>query len=38
LGGYIGAELGLGQNAIISFEVQATSGSHGMGGQFVWKF
>jgi hypothetical protein len=38
LGGYIGAELGLGQNAVISFEVQATSGSHGMGGQFVWKF
>ena len=38
LGGYIGAELGLGENALISFEVQATSGSHGMGGQFVWKF
>jgi hypothetical protein len=38
LGGYIGAELGLGQNAVISFEVQATSGSHGMGGQLVWKF
>lgn len=38
LGGYIGAELGLGENAIISYEVQATSGSYGMGGQFVWKF
>jgi hypothetical protein len=38
LGGYIGGELGLGQNAVISFEVQATSGSHGMGGQLVWKF
>jgi hypothetical protein len=38
LGGYIGAELGLGENAVISYEVQATSGSYGMGGQFVWKF
>ncbi|MGB2862279.1 MAG: hypothetical protein WBC05_03050 [Sedimentisphaerales bacterium] len=38
LGGYIGAELGLGQNAIISFEVQGTSGNYGMGGQLVWKF
>ena len=38
LGGYIGAELGLGRNAAISFEVQATNGSSGMGGQFVWKF
>ena len=38
LGGYIGAELKLGQNAVLSFEVQATSGSSGMGGQLVWKF
>lgn len=38
LGGYIGAELELGRNAVISFEVQATSGSSGMGGQLVWKF
>jgi hypothetical protein len=38
LGGYIGAELELGENSAISYEVQATSGSYGMGGQFVWKF
>jgi len=38
LGGYIGAELELGQNVVVSFEVQATSGSSGMGGQLVWKF
>jgi hypothetical protein len=38
LGGYIGAGLELGRNAVISFEVQATSGSSGMGGQLVWKF
>jgi len=38
LGGYIGAELELGENAILSFEVQTTSGSSGMGGQLVWKF
>jgi hypothetical protein len=38
LGGYIGADLALGRNANISFEVQATSGSYGLGGQFVWKF
>src|SRR4030043_438859 len=38
LGGYIGADLALGQNANIAFEVQATSGNYGMGGQFVWKF
>jgi hypothetical protein len=37
LGGYIGVELELG-HAVISFEVQATSGSSGMGGQLVWKF
>jgi hypothetical protein len=38
LGGYIGAGLELGQKASLSFEVQATSGSYGMGGQLVWKF
>lgn len=38
LGGYIGAGLKLGQKANLSFEVQATSGSYGMGGQLVWKF
>jgi len=38
LGGYIGAELEVGQNVVVSFEVQATSGSSGMGGQLVWKF
>jgi len=38
LGGYIGAGLELGQKANLSFEVQATSGSYGMGGQLVWKF
>ncbi|MHC4322989.1 MAG: hypothetical protein ACYSUX_01810 [Planctomycetota bacterium] len=38
LGGYIGAGVELSQKAILSFEVQATSGSYGMGGQFVWKF
>lgn len=38
LGGYVGAELDVGQNAVVSFEVQATSGSYGMGGQVVWKF
>ena len=38
LGGYIGLELELGRNAVVSFEVQATSGSSGMGGQLVWKF
>ena len=38
LGGYVGAELELGQNVVVSFEVQATSGSSGMGGQLVWKF
>jgi len=38
LGGYIGAGLDLGQKANISFEVQATSDSYGMGGQLVWKF
>jgi hypothetical protein len=38
LGGYVGADLALGQNANIAFEVQATSGNYGMGGQFVWKF
>ena len=38
LGGYIGAGVELGQNAILSFEVQTTSGSYGMGGQLVWKF
>jgi hypothetical protein len=34
----IGAELELGRNVVVSFEVQATSGSSGMGGQLVWKF
>ena len=38
LGGYIGAGLELGQKASLSFEVQATSGSYGMGGQLIWKF
>lgn len=38
LGGYIGTEFKLGQNAVLSFEVQATSGSSGIGGQFVWLF
>ena len=38
LGGYVGAELEVGQNVVVSFEVQATSGSSGMGGQLVWKF
>jgi hypothetical protein len=38
LGGYIGAELEVGQNVVVSFEVQTTSGSYGMGGQLVWKF
>jgi len=38
LGGYIGAELKLGENAVISYEVQATSGNYGMGGQLMWKF
>ena len=38
LGGYIGAELELGEKASLAFEVQTTSGSYGMGGQFVWKF
>ena len=38
LGGYIGAGLELGSKANLCFEVQATSGSYGMGGQFVWKF
>lgn len=38
LGGYIGADIELGENAIVSFEVQTTSGSYGMGGQLVWKF
>ena len=38
LGGYIGAGLELGQKASFSFEVQATSGSYGVGGQLVWKF
>jgi len=38
LGGYIGAGLELGQKVDLSFEVQATSGSYGVGGQFVWKF
>jgi hypothetical protein len=38
LGGYIGAELEVGRNVVVSFEVQATSGSSGMGGQLVWKF
>ena len=38
LGGYVGAELEVGQNLVVSFEVQATSGSSGMGGQLVWKF
>ena len=38
LGGYVGVELELGQNAVVSFEVQGTSGSSGMGGQLVWKF
>lgn len=38
LGGYIGAELDLGPKANLSFEVQATSGSYGMGGHLVWKF
>jgi hypothetical protein len=38
LGGYIGAELEVGRNAVVSFEVQTTSGSSGMGGQLVWKF
>jgi hypothetical protein len=38
LGGYIGAGVELGQKANISFEVQATSGSYGMGGNLVWKF
>jgi hypothetical protein len=38
LGGYIGAGLELGPKASLAFEVQATSGSYGMGGQLVWKF
>jgi hypothetical protein len=38
LGGYVGVDLALGKNANISFEVQATSGNYGLGGQFVWKF
>ena len=38
LGGYVGAEIEVGQNAVVSFEVQTTSGSLGMGGQLVWKF
>ncbi len=38
LGGYIGAGLELGQNVNLSFEVQTTSGSYGMGGQLIWKF
>ena len=38
LGGYVGAELEVGQNVVVSFEVQATSGTSGMGGQLVWKF
>ena len=38
LGGYIGAGLELGQKANFSFEVQATNGSYGIGGQLVWKF
>lgn len=38
LGGYIGAGLELGQKANLSFEIQATSGNYGMGGQFIWKF
>lgn len=38
LGGYIGAGLELSPKASLAFEVQATSGSYGMGGSFVWKF
>jgi hypothetical protein len=38
LGGYAGVDLALGKNANISFEVQATSGNYGLGGQVVWKF
>lgn len=38
LGGYIGAGLELSPKASLSFEVQATSGNYGIGGQFVWKF
>ena len=38
LGGYIGTEFKLGQKAVLSVEVQTTSGSYGIGGQLVWKF
>ncbi|MHC4203951.1 MAG: hypothetical protein ACYSTT_04825 [Planctomycetota bacterium] len=38
LGGYIGAGVALGQKMDLAFEVQATSGSYGVGGQFIWKF
>ena len=38
LGGYIGVGLELSPKMDLAFEVQTTSGSYGLGGQFVWKF
>ena len=38
LGGYIGTQVGLGQNVGLNIEFQKTSGNFGVGGQLVWRF